>query len=88
MLKPYPTSRFKKDIKKYEHNKPVKKELETVLVFLLQKKKLPEKYLDHALAGNYIGFKECHVKPDVLLVYWTDDKYLHLVRMGSHSELF
>ena len=88
MLKPYPTSRFKKDLKKYEHNKPVKKELETVLGFLLQKKKLPEKYLDHTLTGNYVGFKECHIKPDALLVYWTDDEYLHLVRIGSHSELF
>ena len=49
MLKPDPTRRFKKDFKKYEHNKQVKKELETVLGILLKKEKLPEKYLDHAL---------------------------------------
>ena len=88
MLKPDPTRRFKKDLKKYEHNKPVKKELETVLGFLLKGNKLPEKYLDHALTGSYVGFRECHIKPDVLLIYWTDDEYLHLVRIGSHSELF
>ncbi len=88
MLKPIPTSRFKKDLKKYEHNKLVKKELETVLCILLAEEYMPEKYLDHALIGNYIGFRECHVKSDTLLIYWTDDKYVHLVRIGSHSELF
>lgn len=72
MLKPDPTRRFKKDLKKYEHNKPVKKELETVLGILLKEEKLPEKYLDHALTENYVGFRECHVKPDALLIYWTD----------------
>lgn len=88
MLKPDLTRRFKKDFKKYEHNKPVKKELEIVMGFLLKEKKLPEKYVDHALTGNYVGFRECHVKPDALLIYWTDDEYVHLVRIGSHSELF
>ena len=52
MVKPDPTRRFKKDLKKYEHNKPVKKELETVLIFLLKEEKLPEKYFDHALTGS------------------------------------
>lgn len=88
MLKPDPTHRFKKDLKKYEFNKPVKKELDTVLAYLVGKKKLPEKYLDHALTGCYIGFRECHVRPDVLLIYWVDDEYLYLTRIGSHSELF
>jgi len=43
---------------------------------------------DHALTGDYFGFRECHVKPDVLLVYDVDAEYLYLVRLGSHSELF
>ena len=88
MLKPDPTRRFKKDLKKYEYNKPVKKELDTVLGFLLKEEKLPEKYLDHALTGSYVGFRECHVTPDTLLIYWLDDEYVHLTRIGSHSELF
>ncbi len=88
MLKPQPSSRFKKDLKKYEHNKPVKKELEALLGFLLKEEILPKKYLDHALTGNYVGFRECHVKPDTLLIYWFDDEYVHLTRIGSHSELF
>lgn len=68
MLKIALTSRFKKDLKKYAHNKPVKKELEVVLRFLLKEEKLPEKYLDHALTGSYFSFRECHVKPDTLLI--------------------
>lgn len=60
MLNPDPTRRFKKDFKKYEYNKPVKKELETVMGFLLEERKLPEKYLDHPLTGCYVGFRECH----------------------------
>lgn len=59
-----------------------------VLNFLLKAEKLPEKYLDHALTGSYSGFRECHVKPDTLLIYWLDGKYVHLIRIGSHSELF
>ncbi|MEK7339164.1 MAG: type II toxin-antitoxin system YafQ family toxin [Candidatus Rhabdochlamydia sp.] len=88
MLKIDLTSRFKKDLKKYEHNKPVKKELEIVLSFLLKEEKLPKKYLDHALTGSYVSFRECHVKPDTLLIYWLDNAYVHLTRIGSHSELF
>ncbi len=88
MLKLNPTHRFKKDLKKYEYHKSVKKELETVLDFLLKKEKLPEKYLDHALTGSCVGFRECHVKPDTLLIYWLDDEYVHLTRIGSHSDLF
>ena len=88
MLKPNPTHRFKKDLKKFEHNKSAKKELDAVLGFLLKKAKLPEKYLDHALTGDYVGFRECHVRPDTLLIYWLDDDWAHLIRIGSHSELF
>jgi mRNA interferase YafQ len=88
MLKPDPTRRFKKDLKKFEHNKSVQQELNTVLDFLLKKEHLPEKYLDHPLVGNYVGFRECHIKSDTLLIYWVDDEYVHLVRIGSHSELF
>lgn len=63
-------SKFKKDIKKYQHNISLLDELDTVIKLLLHKKKLPEKYRDHLLTGNYLGIRECHVKPDILLLYW------------------
>lgn len=50
---------------------------------------LPRKHQDHALKGEYVGTRECHVKPDLLLIYFKMDKtLLTLVRLGSHSELF
>lgn len=88
MLRPFFTRRFKKDIKKFEHNKKVKSEFDNVLRHLLNEAKLEEKYLDHPLTGNYEGCRECHLKPDVLLIYWSDGEILHLNRIGSHSELF
>jgi mRNA interferase YafQ len=80
--------RFKKDLKKFKHNKAVKEAFNVVLKLLVNAEKLPEKYLDHPLSGDYTGCRECHVKPDILLVYWTDDKIVYLARFGSHSELF
>lgn len=63
MLNLAPTHRFKKDLKKIEHNEPAKKALNIVLDLLMKKEKLPDKYR-------------------------VDDEYIHLIRIGSHSELF
>jgi len=82
------STRFKRDLKKFQHKKEVLSELNEVLKSLLLKKKLPEKYKDHDLTGNYINYRECHISPDVLLIYRIEDKELYLYRIGSHSELF
>lgn len=83
-------TRFKKDLKRYQHQISILQELNDVLKLLLAEKPLPEKYRDHTLSGGYRGMRECHVKPDVLLVYWIDQENKKLVveRLGSHSELF
>ena len=64
--------------------------LKAVIDDLLEEKVLDKKYLDHALAGNYIGFRECHILSDWLLIYAVDHDKLILTatRTGSHSELF
>ena len=50
---------------------------------------LPGKNRDHALSGDWMGYRECHIKPDLLLIYRKPDAdTLRLARMGSHSELF
>ena len=50
---------------------------------------LPERNRDHALTGDWIGFRECHIRPDLLLIYEKEGQdVLRLVRLGSHSELF
>ncbi|MFS8563286.1 MAG: type II toxin-antitoxin system YafQ family toxin [Rhabdochlamydiaceae bacterium] len=75
---------------KYQHNRLVHNELDAVINFLRIRKKLPEKYKDHALVGDYVGMRECHIKPDILLIYWIDEtgQNLYLERLGSHSKLF
>ena len=51
---------------------------------------LEEKYRDHELKGNFVGFRECHIEPDWLLVYAIDHGNLILVasRTGTHSDIF
>lgn len=77
-------SAFKKDFKK----QGLSSELITVLYHLINDKPLPEKYKDHRLIGNLNEFRECHVRPDLLLLYQIKDSTLVLVRLTSHSELF
>jgi len=88
VLKPEYSSRFKKDIKRYQHKQDIIDELNEVIQLLLKKKKLPEKHVDHPLKGNYVGHRECHVRPDVLLIYKVYDNVLAVERLGSHSDLF
>ena len=51
---------------------------------------LPPEYRDHALSGDYIGCRECHIAPDWLLVYevMERDLLLYLMRTGTHSDIF
>lgn len=76
---------FKRDFKKHGD---LDVNLIEVLYLLLNDEVLPPKYKDHDLIGNYKGFRECHIKPDLLLIYKKTDDYLQLARLGSHSELF
>jgi mRNA interferase YafQ len=76
---------FDKDFKKAE----LSPNLVEVLYCLVKDEQLPEKYRDHALTGNFKGFRDCHVKPDLVLIYkLTDDDILELHQLGSHSEIF
>jgi mRNA interferase YafQ len=59
-----------------------------VLFKLLNDIELETKYKDHQLKGNMKEFRECHIKPDLLLVYGIIDDALELVNIGSHSEVF
>jgi mRNA interferase YafQ len=83
------TSQFKQDLKRVKHSG--RYEIDDLLVvvdLLAQNQMLPEKYRDHYLTGNWRGHKECHIKPNWLLIYQlTEDKVI-LTRTGSHSELF
>jgi len=84
------SNRFKKDLKLYKHDKKTLLELEVVLNILAKGKKLPEKNHNHPLIGEFKGCFECHIKPDILLIYKIEKEELIvlLLRIGSHSELF
>lgn len=90
MLKLVTTGTFRKDYKRIKKRGYDISLLETVLKKLLSEKKLEEKYRDHALVGNYAGFRECHILPDWLLIYAVNNSELILTasRTGTHSDLF
>jgi mRNA interferase YafQ len=84
------SSRFKKDLKPYRHDKNFLVELEKVLDTLAKGKDLPDRNLNHPLIGEFKGCFECHIKPDILLVYKIEQSELIvlLLRLGSHAKLF
>lgn len=90
MLNLKAVTQFKRDFKKFRYQDTILDEFDNVIRLLRSRKKLPEKYVDHSLLGNKSGMRECHIKPDVLLIYWVneDNQTLYLERIGSHSELF
>jgi len=82
------TVSFKKGFKKLSSKH--QEEVFVVIEILANGDVLPQKYKDHALSGNYKGCKECHVRPDLLLIYRINEGILELtlVEIGSHSDLF
>ena len=88
MLKPKNSKKFKRDIKKFEHQKATMQAIQDVIKCLLKQQPLEEKLCDHPLGGEWVNHRDCHVKPDLILIYKTDDEILFLERLGSHSELF
>ncbi len=84
------TSSFKRDYKKILKRKYDIGLLNDIVDMLQNGEKLPDNNRDHALTGNWIGYRECHIQPDWLLVYRISDEQLvlSLTRTGSHSDLF
>lgn len=83
-------TQFKKDYKRERKSSLDVGELEYVLNQICNREPLPEKYHDHKLVGSWKGRRECHMQPDVLLIYKGDEENQMIVleRLGSHSELF
>lgn len=86
------TSAFRRDYRRTRATpryRDIETELAEVVAFLADDKPLGIKHRDHNLSGGWRGCRECHLKPDLLLIYAKpDDRTLTLVRIGSHSELF
>lgn len=84
------TSQFKKDFKLAQKRHLNIDLLKDVVSKLANGESLPAKNRDHALSGNWIGYRECHITPDWLLIYRIEENLLilTLARNGTHSDLF
>ncbi|MDD4662025.1 MAG: type II toxin-antitoxin system YafQ family toxin [Candidatus Pacebacteria bacterium] len=84
------SSQFKKDLKNYKNEQKVSAELEKVLDILIKGDVLPNKYHNHPLKGSFKDCLECHIKPDIILIYKKEKSELIvlLLRVGSHSNIF
>ena len=82
------TNRFKKDYKlAIKRNYDVSL-IDAIIVNLINEVPLEERYEDHPLIGNYKGYRECHIKPDWLLIYQIGNGAIVFERTGTHSDLY
>ena len=82
---------FRRDYKresKGQHRSTLGNDFSVVVAILVTDQPLDAKYRDHELIGDWAGYRECHIKPDLLLIYRKLADILRLARLGSHSELF
>ena len=84
-------SRFKRDYKRESrggHRRDLDKRLGAMVRALASDEPLEPRHRDHALSGPWADFRDCHIRPDLVLIYEKPDGHtLRLVRMGSHAEL-
>ncbi len=83
------TNAFSKDLKRIKKRGYDISRLEYVVNKLQNSEGLEAKYKDHSLTGNWLGYRECHIQPDWLLIYriFEDRLLLVLTRTGTHSDL-
>lgn len=85
------TSRFKRDYRREKsglHSRTLDATLLAVVQLLATDTPLPRRNFDHPLSGEWVDHRDCHIKPDLVLIYRKpNDESLELVRLGSHSEL-
>ncbi|CAA6813929.1 MAG: Unknown protein [uncultured Sulfurovum sp.] len=83
---------FKKDIKRDQKSRKYKEddflELKSVMDSLIEEQALDEKYLEHKLIGDWRNYLECHIKPNWLLIYKTEEALIKFARLGTHQQLF
>lgn len=86
------TGQYKKDLKLARKRNLPEDKLNEVIFKLANDEVLPAANRDHALSGDFVGARECHIQPDWLLIYSKEEegsiKVLTLLRTGSHSDLF
>jgi len=84
----YYTRQFKRDSKLAQKRRKDTSKLKNIMTLLTEDRPLPEKYKEHALKGEFEGYRECHIESDWLLIYKLDPSEIYFVRTGTHSDLF
>ena len=79
---------YKLNKKQPRHRSNVDDLLREVVGLLVASTPMSEKFSDHPLSGDWDGYRDCHLKPDLVLIYRADEDVLRLARLGSHSNLF
>jgi mRNA interferase YafQ len=82
------SGQFRRDVKRAKKRGKDMSKLRGLILLLLAGEALPERYRDHPLRGNWKSYREVHIEPDWLLIYRIVGDELHLVRTGSHADLF
>lgn len=82
------TKEFKRDCAKLDAKIITSKEWIEVFSCLYQGNPLPPRYRDHALKSDWVGYRDCHIFSDLVLIYKIENNILNLVRVSTHSEIF
>ncbi|MDD4123190.1 MAG: type II toxin-antitoxin system YafQ family toxin [Candidatus Pacebacteria bacterium] len=84
------SNKFEKNFVQYAKDKKILREIQKISDYLVKKEKLPVKYMNHKLNGFFEGCYDCHVRPDVVLIYarYKKDKNIYFIDIGSHAKLF
>jgi mRNA interferase YafQ len=85
---PVRSGQFRRDVKRAQRRGKDLRKLRALILLLLAGEALPGQYMDHPLTGNWKGYRDAHIEPDWLLIYRIAGDQLHLVRTGTHADLF
>jgi addiction module toxin, RelE/StbE family len=88
MLEIIETKQFAKDVSLLNRQGKDMLKLKNIIILLAQEKPLLVRHRDHALTGNFVGRRSCHIEPDWILMYQVQGKTLMLFRTGSHSNVY
>ena len=90
MLTPQETTRFRRDLRGMRRRGRDVQKLQAIVRLLVQEQPLAPRHRDHPLVGDWLGYRDCHIEPDWLLIYKIDREQatLTLARTGTHSDLF
>lgn len=88
MRHPVSAAQFRRDVKLAQKRGKDMAKLRELILLLIEGRPLPPRCKDHPLGGGWKHYRDCHIEPDWLLIYKIDGDDLHLVRTGTHSDLF